>query len=363
MSNFNYNSSFQPQQNMTQRNVSQQYPVQKQQNDFKISEWPQTLAFDPLYEKFSPIMPSWVLAFTEKNFTKTLTFALLDEILFMIKKNTKEHTEGIDIYIMMRTFQPSQATPLVRVTLNKNEITIPLEQYKLKHTKYVIPIPISNFCLTQNVLSVSSSGVSTTVQPANFSMVFGVFIGYKKDVASVKSQIRIIPFHECFANVTKTFKDSEVEELFYQISTNCPFTQTKIKIPVRSIDCKHLQCFDLDNYFELNQKTHIWKCPCCLNIIGIDKLVIDAYFVQILRQAPEDVDHVKVYSTGSIQFARKKNKKTEIIEISDDEGEDVTEDDIKEWLEISLEKNILPTEEMVKKFSSELETSEERVKK
>ena len=112
----------------------------------------------------------------------------------------------------------------------------------------------------------------------------------------------------------------------------------------------------------MNEKTHSWKCPSCKNMIGIDKLVIDAYFVQILRQAPEDVDHVKVYSTGSIQFAKKKIKKIDIIEISDDEDADITEEDIKEWLEISLSKNMLPTEEMIIKFSNELETSKERVK-
>jgi hypothetical protein len=55
-------------------------------------------------------------------------------------------------------------------------------------------------------------------------------------------------------SVKKSFVGNEVEELFHQISTNCPFTQTKITLPVRSIDCNHLQCFDISkfNFFFLN---------------------------------------------------------------------------------------------------------------
>ena len=109
--NFNhYNPHFQNQQ----RNLSsQQYPLLQQQLlDFKISEWPANLIFDPLYEKFSPIMPSWALGFTEKQFSKTLSFALLDEILYVVKKNQIQN-KGLDIYIMMRVYQPTQATPLV----------------------------------------------------------------------------------------------------------------------------------------------------------------------------------------------------------------------------------------------------------
>jgi hypothetical protein len=83
---------------------------------------------------------------------------------------------------------------------------------------------------------------------------------------------------------------------------------------------------------------------------------------------------VKVYANGSIQFNKKKQKEIgkfleifntclEIIEISDDENEIVTEDDVREWLEIFLQSSIVPTEQQIQNFANELETTTQRVKK
>ena len=40
-------------------------------------------------------------------------------------------------------------------------------------------------------------------------MVFGVFIGYKRDILDIKSKIRAIPFQECYSNGKK-----KIETLF-----------------------------------------------------------------------------------------------------------------------------------------------------
>ena len=38
---------------------------------------------------------------------------------------------------------------------------------------------------------------------------------------------------------------------------------TRMAIPVRGINCDHLQCFDLESYLIMNQQSSVWKCPFC----------------------------------------------------------------------------------------------------
>ena len=51
-------------------------------------------------------------------------------------------------------------------------------------------------------------------------------------------------YHEEIQTLTKT-----------TISLKCPLSLERIKIPVKGINCKHLQCFDLESYLELNLVT------------------------------------------------------------------------------------------------------------
>ena len=38
---------------------------------------------------------------------------------------------------------------------------------------------------------------------------------------------------------------------------------TRIEIPVRGVNCDHLQCFDLESYLLMNYNSNKWKCPIC----------------------------------------------------------------------------------------------------
>jgi hypothetical protein len=68
----------------------------------------------------------------------------------------------------------------------------------------VVPIPISKFCTLQNVLTLNSSGVSPTVQPTEFKVIFGIFIGVQKSIETIKSKVPVLPFYDSMEN-GKTF--------------------------------------------------------------------------------------------------------------------------------------------------------------
>lgn len=57
--------------------------------------------------------------------------------------------------------------------------------------------------------------------------------------------------------------DLEIETSTLKASLLCPLMKCRIKIPGRSVLCKHVQCFDLTFYLSMNEKKPTWNCPVC----------------------------------------------------------------------------------------------------
>ena len=54
-----------------------------------------------------------------------------------------------------------------------------------------------------------------------------------------------------------------VEQTAIKVSLKCPITFRRITLPARGHDCKHIQCFDLESYLQLNCERGSWRCPVC----------------------------------------------------------------------------------------------------
>jgi len=90
-------------------------------------------------------------------------------------------------------------------------------------------------------------------------------------------------------------------------------TMLPINIPARGEVCTHLQCFDLETYFKLNEKSKRWQCPFCNKRSSF--VMIDTYFQYILdemkplRDKIHDIDDkIIMYDDLSIVFTRDKGK-------------------------------------------------------
>jgi len=46
-----------------------------------------------------------------------------------------------------------------------------------------------------------------------------------------------------------------------KISLKCPITKSRIRLPARGHECKHVQCFDLEAYLMINSERGSWRCP------------------------------------------------------------------------------------------------------
>lgn len=120
----------------------------------------------------------------------------------------------------------------------------------------------------------------------------------------------MIKFLLFFKKVKHSFaSQGDIVELHITLALLCPLGQTFIEIPVRSKECKHIQCFDLETYLLMNQTDPSWNCPVCNKHVPHDRLVVDQYFVEILKQVGSDdvAESIKMDENGkwevfSIEF-------------------------------------------------------------
>ncbi|KAL3645653.1 hypothetical protein CASFOL_010833 [Castilleja foliolosa] len=105
--------------------------------------------------------------------------------------------------------------------------------------------------------------------------------------------------YEQYAPANEESVDSEVIVGASRISLNCPISFRKIKIPVKGHSCKHIQCFDFDNYVDINSRRPSWRCPHCNQHVCFTDIRIDQKMVKILKETGPSVTDVLISSDGS----------------------------------------------------------------
>ncbi|XP_019169732.1 PREDICTED: E4 SUMO-protein ligase PIAL2-like isoform X2 [Ipomoea nil] len=93
--------------------------------------------------------------------------------------------------------------------------------------------------------------------------------------------------------------ESDVIEGPSRISLNCPISFKHIKTPVKGHSCKHLQCFDYENYVDINSRRPSWRCPYCNQPVCFTDIRIDQDIVKVLKDVGENTTHVIISSDSS----------------------------------------------------------------
>lgn len=90
---------------------------------------------------------------------------------------------------------------------------------------------------------------------------------------------RLLTADHCIAKIKRNFNNTggggggtcpnmerdrdAVEQTALKVSLKCPITFKRITLPARGHECKHIQCFDLESYLQLNCERGSWRCPVC----------------------------------------------------------------------------------------------------
>ncbi|EEB05702.1 SUMO E3 ligase Pli1 [Schizosaccharomyces japonicus yFS275] len=92
--------------------------------------------------------------------------------------------------------------------------------------------------------------------------------------------------------------DADLIATSVDVSLKCPLSFTRISVPIRSIFCKHIQCFDALAFLQLNKQMPSWSCPVCNTTVRYYDLIIDGYLEDILANTPPNAESVTVDPEG-----------------------------------------------------------------
>ena len=83
------------------------------------------------------------------------------------------------------------------------------------------------------------------------------------------------------------------------LTLRCPLTYARMKVPVRSVECDHIQCFDSESFLSMQQKIPLWQCPVCSKYIDQNLLAVSDYLADIIAKTANSVDSVNLNADGS----------------------------------------------------------------
>lgn len=109
-------------------------------------------------------------------------------------------------------------------------------------------------------------------------------------------------------SVSTLASDSELVEGPSRITLNCPISFRRIKTPVKGHLCKHHQCFDYDNFMEMNSRKPSWRCPCCNQSTCFVDLRIDQKMAKIIGDAGDEIVDVVLFADGSWKMVTEINR-------------------------------------------------------
>ncbi|OEH74675.1 protein inhibitor of activated stat [Cyclospora cayetanensis] len=112
-------------------------------------------------------------------------------------------------------------------------------------------------------------------------------------------------------------EDEEVQclEVGRRLKLLCPITFTRIEVPCRGRLCRHLQCYDLEGFLQVSRGMKAfnsrWRCPQCHLVVLPHDLVVDGFFLYLLKQTGEDDTEVELQADLSFRVLSDEELKAE----------------------------------------------------
>uniref|UniRef100_A0A8C2BLV4 Zinc finger, MIZ-type containing 2 n=2 Tax=Cyprinus carpio TaxID=7962 RepID=A0A8C2BLV4_CYPCA len=209
-----------------------------------------------------------------------------------IKKNSDRHFKP-DLELQFKCYhhedrQMNTNWPAsVQVSVNATPLTIERGDNKTSHK----PLYLKHVCQP------GRNTIQITVTACCCSHLFVLQLVHRPSVRSVLQGLmkkRLLPADHCVAKIKRNFSsgtipgtpglngEDGVEQTAIKVSLKCPITFRRIQLPARGHDCRHIQCFDLESYLQLNCERGTWRCPVCNKTALLEGLEVDQYMLGIL---------------------------------------------------------------------------------
>ncbi|XP_019711990.1 zinc finger MIZ domain-containing protein 2 isoform X3 [Hippocampus comes] len=175
----------------------------------------------------------------------------------------------------------------VQVSVNATPLSIERGDNKTSHKALYL----------KQVCQPGRNTVQITVTACCCSHLFVLQLVHRPSVRSVLQGLmkkRLLPAEHCITKIKRNFSsgtipgtpglngEDGVEQTAIKVSLKCPITFRRIQLPARGHDCRHIQCFDLESYLQLNCERGTWRCPVCNKTALLEGLEVDQYMLGIL---------------------------------------------------------------------------------
>ncbi|UYV62859.1 ZMIZ1 [Cordylochernes scorpioides] len=196
----------------------------------------------------------------------------------------------------------------VQVSVNATPLSIDRGDNKTSHR----PLYLKEVCQS------GRNTIQITVTACCCSHLFLLQLVHRPTVRSVLQGLlrkRLLPADHCVSKIKRNFTNAApptpnagaatptedgVEQTAIKVSLKCPITFKRITLPARGQECKHIQCFDLESYLQLNCERGAWRCPVCNKPALLEGLEVDQYIWGILTTlSSSDLEEVTIDATAS----------------------------------------------------------------
>jgi len=166
------------------------------------------------------------------------------------------------------------------------------------------PIDLSPLCK----LSPSNNNIVKVKWAADQSKAWAVFIEYVEKLSPqylleklVKKGTRQSEFTRELIKKKLNDDEDEIATTNLKVTVACPLGMMRLTTPCRPSTCDHLQCFDASLFLQMNERKPTWKCPVCESPALYDSLMVDGYFLDVIKskELPEDENEIILNQDGS----------------------------------------------------------------
>ncbi|KAM3120454.1 hypothetical protein RJF_1224 [Candidozyma auris] len=121
-------------------------------------------------------------------------------------------------------------------------------------------------------------------------------------VTSIEKEGSHIPIDVTKKAIQRDYEQNQDDDIVMDtssISLRCPLTYARMKHPMKSTACDHVQCFDGLSFLTMQERIPSWICPVCSAQLDQNSLAVSDYMCEILSKTSEEVDTVLLHTDGS----------------------------------------------------------------
>lgn len=284
------------------------------QSDLVVSLPPPLMFSDsPFYKIKEPLLPGMILSKSAEQRCTRMDFKLPDYYVQAVEEEAEQRKHGTihpkyAIRLFGQILQPESSTRTascefpIALQLKVNDKAVEANTRGMKNKRgTTVPPDVSDLIKPQRATQRLETYYSHCAE-----IRYGIwaYVVEAQSMTQVLNDIKTkrIGREKPLQIIRSFYSDEDIVVDNYPLKLKCPVSFSRMEIPVRSVFCKHVQCFDGRSFLQMQHQAAQWRCPVCDDPMSYASLAVDDFMTEILAQAPESADNVSLLKDGSYEI-------------------------------------------------------------